>query len=91
VIQGSPYPFGIEFIGRDGGANGLTEDQVPMAVWRDIQPFHIPNLETFRWIHQNIKLATHVSSFPQQLVIELQKMTSILKRCSKHYQTRLAV
>ena len=55
--------------------DGLTEDQVPRAVWRDIQPFHIPNLETFRWIHQNIKLATHVSSFPQQLVIELQKMT----------------
>ena len=75
VIQGSSYPFGIEFIGRDGGADGLTENRVPMAVWRDIQPFHIPNLETFRWIHQNIKLATHVSSFPQQLVIELRKMT----------------
>jgi len=32
MIQGSGYPFGIEFIGRKGGAGRLTEDQVPAAV-----------------------------------------------------------
>jgi len=44
VIQGEPYPFGIEFIGRDGGAFGLREEEIPPSVWKDLKPFHIPQL-----------------------------------------------
>ena len=65
IIQRSPYSFDIEFIGRDDGVDGLIEDQTSTSVWRDIQSFHIPNLEIFHWIHQNIKSAIYVSSFPQ--------------------------
>jgi len=32
MIQGSGYPFWIEFIVREGGVGGLTEDQVPAAL-----------------------------------------------------------
>lgn len=74
MIQGDPYPFGVDFIGEDGRGEGLLEDEVPSAVWQDIKPFHIPSMETFTWIHKRIEKATHVSSYPQQLVIELAKI-----------------
>jgi len=74
VVQGDPYPFGIDFIGEDGGALGFTEDQVPEFVWKDLKPFHIPRLATFEWIYKTIPLATHVSLFPQQLVVELEQI-----------------
>lgn len=50
IVQGDPYPFGIDFIGEDGGALGFTEDQMPDFVWKDLKPFHIPRLATFEWI-----------------------------------------
>jgi hypothetical protein len=65
VIQGDPYPFGINFIGDDGRADGLLEEEVPPEVWADIKPFHIPTIATFAWIHRRIHGATHVSSYPQ--------------------------
>ena len=74
VIQGEPYPFGIAFIGKDGGALGLTEHDMPMSIWNDLKPFHIPRLSTFQWIHKSIPHVKFVSSFPQQLVVELDQM-----------------
>ena len=74
IIAGQGYPFGIDFIGEDGGALGLTEADVPASVWNDIKPFHIPQLATFEWIHKFIPHAEYVSSFPQQLVVELAQM-----------------
>ena len=53
---------------------GFTEDQVPDFVWKDLKPFHIRRLATPEWIYETIPHATHVSSFPQQLVVELEQM-----------------
>jgi hypothetical protein len=75
VIQGEPYPFGIDFIGRDGGAFGLREEDIPPSVWKDLKPFNIPQLSTFQWMYDYFSpLATHISSFPQQIVVELNEM-----------------
>jgi len=76
MLQGEDYPFGIEFIGADGGAMGLTEQEMPHAVWNDLKPFHIPKLSTFEWIHQYFSpYVAHVSTFPQQIVVEFHPMT----------------
>ena len=45
---------------------------IPDHVSRDIRPFHIPKLPTFEYIHKIIPDATHVSSYPTQLVAELE-------------------
>jgi len=49
---------------------------MPPAVWNDLKPFHIPQLSTFRWIHQYFwPYAAYVSTFPQQIVVEFHAMT----------------
>lgn len=73
IVEGGKLPFGSEYIGYDG--EGEMPSDVPEHVSRDIRPFHIPKLSTFEYIHNLIPDATHVSSYPMQLVIELEAMS----------------
>ena len=70
VVEGGKLPFGSEYIGYYG--EGEMPSDVPEHVSRDIRPFHIPKLSTFEYIHNLIPDATHVSSYPIQLVVELE-------------------
>jgi hypothetical protein len=73
IVEGGTLPFGSEYIGYYG--EGEMPSDVPEHVSRDIRPFHIPKLSTFEYIHKMIPDATHVSSYPMQLVIELDAMS----------------
>ena len=75
IPDGGPFPFGIQFIGEDGQAGNADEiDGPPSGVAQDLKPFHIPSLQTLRWLHQRIPDASHISSYPQQLVVELKRI-----------------
>jgi len=74
IPDGGPFPFGIQFIGEEGQAGNIDEiDRPPSFITEDLKPFHIPNLETLRWLHQHIPDASHISSYPLQLVVELKR------------------
>lgn len=51
---------------------GEMSSDLPDHVAHDIRPFHIPKLPTFEYIHKLIPDATHISSYPTQLVAELE-------------------
>jgi len=75
IPDGGPFPFGIQFIGEEGRAGHIDEiERPPSFITEDLKPFHIPILETFRWLHQCIPDASHISSYPQQLVVELKRI-----------------
>lgn len=70
MTEGERFPFGLEFIGYYG--EGEMSSDAPEHISRDIRPFHFPKLATFECIHKLIPDATHVSSYPAQLVVELE-------------------
>lgn len=72
IVVGGRIPFGAEFIGRDGEAQPPSD--VPEEVSHECRPFNIPKLSTFEYIHKLIPTCTHVSSYPTQLVVELQPL-----------------
>ena len=39
----------------------------------DLKPFHIPNLTTFDWLFKRIPKALFISSYPQQILVELEE------------------
>ena len=45
----------------------------PKAVENDLKPFHIPNLTTFDWLFNRIPTALFISSYPQQILVELEE------------------
>jgi len=74
IPDGGPFPFGIQFIGEEGQAGNVDEiARPPSCVAEDLKPFHIPTMETLRWLHQHIPDASHISFYPQQLVVELKR------------------
>jgi hypothetical protein len=72
VVEGMPYPFGIDFIGYSGKKEGPAPETIPPEILRDIKPFHIPSLTTFEFLYKYIGEAINISIFPQQLVVELE-------------------
>jgi hypothetical protein len=80
---GEAFPFGVEYIGEYGGKEGDDARDVPDDVYNDLRQFHVPSLDTFSWIHRRIPDAVHVSSYPQQLVVELSESDEVT------FQTRL--
>lgn len=71
IKEGGPYPFGVDFIGDEG--EGKLDEHIPLAVSTDLKPFHIPSKPTFEYLHAYFTNATHISSYPQQLVVELNR------------------
>src|SRR5271156_5762224 len=71
IKEGGPYPFGVDFIGEEG--EGKLDEDIPSAVSADLKPFHIPSKPTLDYLHSYFPNATHISSYPQQLVVELNR------------------
>jgi hypothetical protein len=68
---GEPYPFGVDFIGIRGSSKAPT---IPSDVENDLRPCHIPALSTLEYIFNMIPEASHISSYPFQLVFEIAPM-----------------
>jgi hypothetical protein len=71
--EGGPYPFGADFIGEESSAKLDDPATVPESVANDLKPFHIPNLTTFDWLFNRIPTALFISSYPQQILVELEE------------------
>ena len=71
--EGGPYPFGTDFIGKESRAQQDDPAAVPETVTSDLKPFHIPNLTTFDWLFNRIPTALFISSYPQQILVELEE------------------
>src|SRR5271170_3622956 len=68
---GEPYPFGVDFIGIRGSNKAPS---IPSDVENDLRPCHIPALSTLEYIFNMIPEASHISSYPFQLVFEIVPM-----------------
>ena len=78
IKEGGPYPFGADFIGEESrGKQDNDSVTVPEAVMDDLKPFHIPNLTTFDWLFNRIPTALFISSYPQQILVELEETDPI--------------
>ena len=73
IKEGGPYPFGIDFIGEESSAKVNDAALIPESIASDLKPFHIPNLTTFDWLFNHIHAALFISSYPQQILVELEK------------------
>ena len=71
--EGGPYPFGADFIGKESRAQQDDPAAVPETVTSDLKPFHIPNLTTFDWLFNRMPTALFISSYPQQILVELEE------------------
>jgi hypothetical protein len=70
IITGGRLPLGVGYIGAYGEAP--PPQDVPEDIINDVRPFYIPTMKTFAYIHQLIPICSHVSSYPTQLVVELE-------------------
>jgi hypothetical protein len=73
IVLGGRLPFGAEYIGHYGEAEPPSD--IPSDILRDSRPFNIPKITTFQYFHKLIPSCTHVSSYPTQLVVELEKLS----------------
>jgi len=71
--EGGPYPFGADFMGEASSAKQDHPAAVPSTIAHDLKPFHLPNLTTFDWLFSRIPKALFISSYPQQILVELEE------------------
>ena len=69
-LIGTPYPFGANFIGVRGSSEA---PELPDQVERDLTPCRIPNISSLEAIFNHVPSATHVSTYPFQLLFELEE------------------
>ena len=69
-LIGEPYPFGVDFIGYGGSGEAPP---LPDEVYRNLTPSHIPKLSSLEFIFNYVPSATHVSTYPFQLLFELEE------------------
>lgn len=69
-LIGEPYPFGVDFIGYRGSSEAPP---LPDEVERDLAPCHIPKISSLEIIFNHVPGATHVSTYPFQLLFELEE------------------
>lgn len=73
IVLGERLPFGAEYMGHYGEAEPPSD--IPEDILRDSRPFNIPDITTFQYFHKLIPSCTHISSYPTQLVVELEKLS----------------
>ena len=73
IVLGGRLPFGAEYIGHYGEAEPPPD--IPEDILRNSRQFNIPRITTFEYFHKLIPNCTHVSSYPTQLVVKLEKMS----------------
>ena len=68
IPDGGQYPFDMEFIGKEGGAGVEPDD-----IFQDIKALTVPQSKTLPGsIREYLIRSTYVSSYPQQIIVELQ-------------------
>lgn len=73
VEEGGKFLFGVDFIGEGFCAKQDDPNAVPESVVNNLKLFHIPNLTTFDWLFNRIPRALFISSYPQQILVELEE------------------
>jgi hypothetical protein len=68
LLAGEPFPLGISQLGIPG--DGLRLQLPPERKW-SLQPYRIPDHETFELLFTIFPRATHISYYPKQLLVEL--------------------
>ena len=68
--EDEPYPWGTSFMGERGNARA---PEIPAEVRMDLRPFHTPCIKTFEFLFDMIPQAEHITSYSQQLVVELKR------------------
>ena len=64
------YPIDSAFMGEQGD---VELDDVPLSVIDDMKHFTIPTKASFVYLFHIIPQATHITSYPTQLLIELRR------------------
>ncbi len=69
LLVGEPFPLGISELGIPGDGPRL---QLPPGLKGSLQPYRIPDHETFEHLFTLFPRATHISYYPRQLLVELE-------------------
>jgi hypothetical protein len=64
------YPWAASLMGERGKARA---PEIPAEVRADLRPFHTPCIKTFEFLFDMIPQAEHITSYSQQLVVELKR------------------
>jgi hypothetical protein len=68
--EDEPLPIGASFMGEAGRT---YFDDVPDAILADLRRCHIPSLATFEYLFSILPAAHHITSYPHQLLVELER------------------
>ena len=68
ILDADGYPLGTTSMGRQGEGDPSVD---PEHINLDLQPYHVPSFETFKYLHTCVEIAKHVSSYPKELLFEL--------------------
>jgi hypothetical protein len=71
IPDGGPYPLGAGFMGEPGQAAAVD---LPEEIAKDLKPFHLPRTQTLAFLFKLIPVAKYVTSFPQQILVETERM-----------------
>jgi hypothetical protein len=68
--ENEPFPVGASFMGEPGRKE---VDDLPAHIDDDLKRLRIPSRETFQFLFRLIPSAEHITSYPQQLLVELSR------------------
>jgi hypothetical protein len=71
IPDGGPYPMGAGFMGEPGQAAAVD---LPDEITEDFKPFHLLHTQTLTFLFKLIPVTKHVTSFPQQILVETERM-----------------
>jgi hypothetical protein len=71
ITEDEGYPWGASFMGDQGAGDPGV---IPDFIVNDLKSHHIPCLDTFKFIFKLVPLAENITSYPEQLLIELRRM-----------------
>ena len=92
ILDGDGYPMGTTSMGRHGEGDPSVD---PEYINLDLQPYHIPSFETFKYLHSCVEVAQHVSSYPKELLFELypvsdEEFESLLSTLPRRFGSMIA-
>jgi hypothetical protein len=71
LLEGEPFPLGVS---RFGVAGLGPATDIPSHISNDLRPYHAPSKETVQYLAEAVDAAKHISTYPRQLLFELEAM-----------------
>jgi hypothetical protein len=71
VLEGEPFPFGINDMGRPGLGKAPS---IPTDIKNDLRPYHLTKIETIHQLFILVPNAEFISIYPRQILVELEEM-----------------